>query len=138
MVLQGYGVTIDLVGSTFISKSGVTSTTFKTVPDQPFSSFALTLPTGKYSALTALGNVCTEKLSMPTEFIGQNGMEIHQSTPISVTGCKQTKTLTRAQKLKAALKACHRDKNKGKRQSCEKAAKKKFGPLKKAKKGRKK
>jgi hypothetical protein len=88
MVLQGYGVTIDLVGATFISKSGVTSTTFKTVPDQPFSSFTLTLPTGKYSALTALGNVCTEKLAMPTEFIAQNGAEIHQTTPISVTGCK--------------------------------------------------
>src|SRR5277367_4304330 len=77
MVLQGYGITIDLVGTTFISKSGITSTTFKTVPDQPFSSFALTLPTGKYSALTALGNVCTEKLSMPTEFIAQNGAQIH-------------------------------------------------------------
>ena len=37
IVLQGYGVTIDLVGSTFISKSGITSTTFKTVPDQPVS-----------------------------------------------------------------------------------------------------
>jgi hypothetical protein len=136
MVLQGYGVTIDLVGSTFISKSGVTSTTFKTVPDQPFSSFALTLPTGKYSALTALGNVCTEKLSMPTEFVGQNGMEIHQSTPISVTGCKQTKTLTRAQKLKAALAACRKqDKhNKGKRETCEKAARRKYGAVKSKKK----
>jgi hypothetical protein len=87
MVLQGYGITIDLVGSTFISKSGVTSTTFKTVPDQPFSSFALTLPTGKFSALTALGNVCAEKLSMPTEFVGQNGAEIHETTSIGVTGC---------------------------------------------------
>ena len=29
MVLQGYGVTVDLVGTTFISKSGITSTTFK-------------------------------------------------------------------------------------------------------------
>jgi hypothetical protein len=133
MVLQGYGVTIDLVGSTFISKSGVTSTTFKTVPDQPFSSFALTLPTGKYSALTALGNVCTEKLTMPTEFVGQNGMEIHQSTPISVTGCKQTKTLTRAQKLKAALAACHKKSNKAKRMVCEKAARHKYGPVKRKK-----
>jgi hypothetical protein len=44
MVLQGYGVTIDLVGDTFISKSGVTSSTFKTVPDQPVGSFELTLP----------------------------------------------------------------------------------------------
>ena len=130
MVLQGYGVTIDLVGTTFISKAGVTSTTFKTVPDQPFSSFALTLPTGKFSALTALGNVCAEKLTMPTEFIAQNGMEIHQITPIGVTGCK--KTLTRAQRLAAALKACHKKKG-SKRTSCEKAARKKFGPLKKGK-----
>jgi hypothetical protein len=58
MVLQGYGVTIDLVGATFISKSGITSTTFKTVPDQPFSSFELTLPEGPYSALAANGNLC--------------------------------------------------------------------------------
>ena len=58
MVLQGYGITIDLVGTTFISKSGITSTTFKAVPDQPFSSFELTLPEGKYSALAANGNLC--------------------------------------------------------------------------------
>jgi hypothetical protein len=57
MVLQGDGVTIDLVGATFISKSGITSTTFKTVPDQPFSTFELTLPEGKYSALAANGNL---------------------------------------------------------------------------------
>jgi hypothetical protein len=134
MVLQGYGVTIDLVGTTFISKSGVTSTTFKTVPDQPFNSFALTLPTGKYSALTALGNVCAEKLSMPTEFIAQNGAEIHQTTPIGVTGCG--KTLTRSQELKAALKACRKkDKHdKAKRQVCDQLAHRKFGPLKKSKK----
>jgi hypothetical protein len=133
MVLQGYGVTVDLVGTTFISKSGVTSTTFKTVPDQPFSSFTLTLPTGKYSALTALGNVCTEKLSMPTEFIAQNGMEIHQATPIAVTGC--AKTLTRPEKLKAALKSCRKqDKhNTRKRETCERAARKKYGSARNAK-----
>jgi hypothetical protein len=58
IVLQGYGVTIDLVGTTFISKAGITSTTFKTVPDQPVGSFELTLPEGKYSALAANGNLC--------------------------------------------------------------------------------
>jgi hypothetical protein len=57
-VLQGDGVTIDLTGATFISKAGITSSTFKTVPDQPFSSFELTLPTGKFSALAAITNVC--------------------------------------------------------------------------------
>jgi hypothetical protein len=66
MVLQGYGVTVDLVGTTFISKSGVTSTTFKTVPDVPFSTFELTLPEGKYSALAANGNLCAETKTVTT------------------------------------------------------------------------
>jgi hypothetical protein len=87
IVLQGYGVKVILVGATFISKSGITSTTFKTVPDQPFSSFELTLPEGKYSALAANGNLCNSKLAMPNEFIAQNGAEIHEDTTISVTGC---------------------------------------------------
>jgi hypothetical protein len=58
LVLQGDGVTIDLTGETFISKTGITSSTFKTVPDQPFSTFELNLPTGKFSALAAITNVC--------------------------------------------------------------------------------
>jgi hypothetical protein len=87
VVLQGDNVTIDLVGATFISKAGVTSTTFKAVPDQPFSSFELTLPQGKFSALASTGNLCTEKLIMPTAFTAQNGAEIHQNTPIGVEGC---------------------------------------------------
>jgi hypothetical protein len=88
MVLQGYGVTIDFVGTTFISKAGITSSTFKTVPDQPVGSFELTLPEGPFSALAANGNLCASKLAMPTEFLAQNGAVIHQSTPISVSGCK--------------------------------------------------
>ena len=91
VVLQGYGVTIDLVGDTFISK-GVTSSTFKTVPDAPVGSFELNLPAGPYSALTATGNLCTAKsLTMPTEFVAQNGAESHQNTKIAVTGCGKTK-----------------------------------------------
>jgi hypothetical protein len=135
MVLQGYNVKIILVGSTFISKAGITSTTFKTVPDQPFSTFELTLPQGKYSALAANGNLCGQKLTMPTEFKAQNGAVIHQSTPISVAGCAKKKTLTRAQKLKAALRTCHKKKG-AKRTACEKAAQKRFGPVKQ--KGKKK
>jgi hypothetical protein len=98
MVLQGYGVTIDLVGSTFISKAGITSSTFKTVPDQPIGSFELTLPEGKYSALAANGNLCKSKLKMPTEFLAQNGAVIHQSTKISVTGCGKGKKATKKHK----------------------------------------
>jgi hypothetical protein len=130
IVLQGYGVTLDLVGTTFISKAGITSSTFKTVPDAPVGSFELTLPQGKYSALTALGNLCTSKLTMPTEFLAQNGAILHQSTPVSVNGCPKKKTLSRAQKLAAALKVCHKDKNHAKRAKCEKAARHKYGPVK--------
>jgi hypothetical protein len=137
MVLQGYGVTVDLVGTTFISKAGVTSTTFKTVPDVPFSTFELTLPEGKYSALAANGNLCSDagKLKMPTEFIGQNGAPLTETTAISVAGCAKVKALTRAQKLQKALKACRsKDRKQAKRAKCEKAARKQFGPVKKAKK----
>jgi hypothetical protein len=61
IVLQGYGVTIDLHGETYISKAGITSSTYRTVPDQPVTSFELTLPEGPYSALAAYGNLCEPK-----------------------------------------------------------------------------
>jgi hypothetical protein len=97
MVLQGYGVTIDLVGTTFISKSGITSTTFKTVPDQPFSTFELVLPQGPYSALAANGNLCTEQssLKLPVEFHSQaGGAPLKQDPSVAVTGCKPAITVT--------------------------------------------
>jgi hypothetical protein len=87
IVLQGYGVTVHLVGDTFISKAGITSSTFKTVPDVPVGSFELNLPAGPYSALTANGNLCRKKLLMPTEFVGQNGATIKTSTTVAVGGC---------------------------------------------------
>jgi hypothetical protein len=87
-VLQGYGVHIDVVSTTFISKAGITSATLKTVPDAPFTSFELTFPEGKFSALAANANLCKSKLAIPTAFVAQNGAEIRESTPISVTGCK--------------------------------------------------
>jgi hypothetical protein len=90
VVLQGDGVRVDLRGTTFISK-GITSSTFKTVPDVPVKTFELYLPEGPYSALAANGNLCKaqSKLRMPTEFVAQNGLAIHQSTKIAVTGCKK-------------------------------------------------
>jgi hypothetical protein len=122
LVLQGYGITIDLVGDTFISKAGITSSTFAHVPDAPVRSFELTLPEGKYSALAANGNLCkptktvtvkkkvtvkvhgrkrtvtrsvkqtvAEPLTMPTEFVAQNGAELKQDTHIEVTGCPKAK-----------------------------------------------
>jgi hypothetical protein len=58
IVLKGYGVTVDLVGTTFINRKGITSTTFKSTPDVPFDTFELKLPQGPYSALTANTNLC--------------------------------------------------------------------------------
>jgi hypothetical protein len=129
MLLQGDGVTVELVGTTFISKAGITSSTFKTVPDVPFSTFTLTLPQGKFSALAANGNLCASKLAMPTEFLAQNGLKINQTTKIAVTGCAKKKALTRTQKLAAALKACQK-KAKGKRASCQAVARKRYATVK--------
>jgi hypothetical protein len=58
LVLQGDGVTVDIVGTTYISHTGITSTTFKAVPDDPFSTFELVLPKGKFSALATNTNIC--------------------------------------------------------------------------------
>jgi hypothetical protein len=131
IVLKGYGITVDLVGSTQI-KNGVTTTTFKAPPDVPFSSFELTLPQGQFSALTANAKLCQSKLVMPTEFVGQNGAEIRRNTNIAVTGC--AKALTRPQKLARALRACHKRKKHTARASCEQQARKQFGAKKKHKK----
>jgi hypothetical protein len=87
IALHGYALTVDLHGETFISKEGVTSTTFNTVPDVPIGSFELILPAGPDSALAANGDLCASKLVMPTTFTAQNGARIQQSTPISVQGC---------------------------------------------------
>jgi hypothetical protein len=99
IVLQGEGITVDLVGDTFISKAGITSSTFPAVPDVPVSSFELTLPQGPYSALAANAPLCAQPLSMPTEFTGQNGAVLKQDTPIEVDGCSNTISVS-AKKIK--------------------------------------
>jgi hypothetical protein len=109
IVLSGYGTTIQLRAETFINKAGITSSTFRTVPDAPVGSFELTLPQGKYSALAANGNLCKSTLKMPTAFTAQNGAVIHKNTPISVTGCPKAKA-KRAHKAGKRHKTAHRAK----------------------------
>ncbi len=140
MVLQGYGVTVELVGETHIT-GNVTSTTFHTIPDVPFSTFELTLPEGPYSALTTESDLCATTrsvlvkkkvavkvhgrrrtvtrtvreqkpatLQMPVEFNAQNGAAVHQTTNVSVTGCPKA-----AAARKAAKKHKQRNQKGGKR-----------------------
>ncbi len=88
VVLQGDGVTIELVGNTFINKQSVTSSTFASVPDVPVSRFDLVLPAGPHSALSGYGNMCSKPLYMPTRITGQNGAVETQRTTVKVEGCK--------------------------------------------------
>jgi hypothetical protein len=146
-VLQGEGITLILDGQTNIKK-GITSSTFNSVPDAPVTSFETTLPEGPHSALTAnvapskKFSLCGAKLVMPTTITGQNGVVIKQETKIPVTGCKGGPVkLTRAQKLAKALKSCRKQfkRSHAKRSSCEKKARKQYGPKKaKGKSGKKK
>jgi hypothetical protein len=89
-VLQGDGVTLEVVGRVNIRK-GVTSSTFESVPDAPIEGFKVVLPEGPHSALGAIGDLCKSKLTMPTTLVGQNGAELHQSTRIAMTGCPKAK-----------------------------------------------
>ena len=86
MVLQGEGVTLVLDGHTQI-KQGVTYSHFETVPDAPFTSFEFSSPQGELALFTANGDLCDQKLTMPTELTGQNGAVLTQSTHIEVEGC---------------------------------------------------
>jgi hypothetical protein len=106
IVLQGYGITIDLVGETFISRAGITSATFASTPDVPFENIEVTIPSGPYSEFAAVlppkakGNMCGQKLLMPTRFVAQNGLEIHQNTPIAITGCPKPHKAKKAKKAR--------------------------------------
>jgi hypothetical protein len=115
LLLQGEGISLDLVGNTQI-KNGITYSRFDTVPDAPVSSFDLELPQGPHSILTATGSLCqrtvkTRKrvtvrvhgrllhrtrtsttqapatLTMPTTITAQNGAVLNQNTKIAVAGC---------------------------------------------------
>jgi hypothetical protein len=97
MDLRGDGVHVELVGNTLI-RNGVTSATFPNTPDVPFENIEVTLPTGEYSEFGAnlpheSLDFCGQKLTVPTELRAQNGLEIHQNTPVAVNGCPSTISL---------------------------------------------
>ncbi len=108
-ILQGEGVTVDLVGSIDI-KHNITSSTFAAIPDAPIASFALTLPEGPHSGLAAVvpakakGNLCGQSLTMPFTITGQNGAVVKQTVKIAVTGCPRAKKKAKARKPKGKRK----------------------------------
>jgi hypothetical protein len=110
IVLQGQGVTIELVGNTDIKK-GITYSRFETVPDAPVSTFELKLPEGPHSVLAAVlpakanGSMCGQKLTMPTTITGQNGTIVKQNTKIAVTGCPEAKKAKKARKGRTSNRA---------------------------------
>jgi hypothetical protein len=130
LVLQADGVTVDLHGETSINAAGVTSSTFRTIPDVPVEAFELNLPEASNSALAANGKLCqtvtvakrvkvhvhghvrtvTRKvkkqlgLVMPTALTAHNGAVIHQNTPISITGCPPIRRKAGARKARRAAR----------------------------------
>jgi hypothetical protein len=135
LVLQGEGVTIILDGKTDI-KGGLTYSRFEAVPDAPISHFEAILPEGPHSILTtdipasAKSSLCGRSLTIPTIITAQNGKQLKQNTKVTVTGCKATKPLTRAQQLARARKQCKRHKHRKVRAGCERQARKRYGPRK--------
>jgi hypothetical protein len=119
LVLKGYGLTIELHGNTFINGStGVTSATFKALPDVPFESIEVNLPAGEYSEFganlpaKAHFDFCGQKLTMPTFFKASNGAQIKQNTTVAISGCpkatkKKTKKKHKAKGRKTAHKSTH-------------------------------
>lgn len=89
IVLQGDGVKVILVGQTYISSKGITSSTFASLPDVPFSLAEASLHNGPYSALTALGDLCATTTTT-----------IHRKTTIRVRrhGHSHVETVTRTVK----------------------------------------
>jgi hypothetical protein len=119
VILQGDGVRLDLTGSINIAKD-ITSSTFANVPDAPVTSFELILPEGSHSALATnlpakdKGDLCGTTLTMPTTLTGQNGLQVKQSTKITVGGCPKSKPKKKIKPKKRAGKASRHDGGGGK------------------------
>ena len=141
-VLQGEGVTLVLDGQT--RSRTASPTAISKPPRRPLHNLRNRTTGGPARDLGANVpekedfNLCKANLQMGTEITAQNGAVIKQTTSIVPTGCAKVAALTKAQLLAKALKACKSKykKNKKKRQTCEKAARKKYA-AKTAKKAKK-
>jgi hypothetical protein len=91
LVLHGpNGIEVVLVGHTNISKTGITTSNFESLPDVPISGVQVSLPQGPRSVLTGLtanASLCGKKLLAPTTIVAQSGARITRNTPLVLTGC---------------------------------------------------
>jgi hypothetical protein len=117
ILLSGDNVNVRLTGETFINgKTGVTSATFPANPDVPFESIEVTLPSGEYSEFGANlpgkdhDDFCGQTLKMPTAFQAQNGLEIHQQTPVTIAGCPKAKKANKHSKANSKGKSKNKSK----------------------------
>jgi hypothetical protein len=96
-VLQGEGVTVDVIGQTII-KHGVISAAFRALPDVPISTLGVVLGVGPHSLLaanlptTARRSMCGQRLAMPVAITGQNGAIVKRTVEIAVSGCPRHKS----------------------------------------------
>jgi hypothetical protein len=104
LVLRGDGVEVVLVGHTHVSRTGVTTSKFETLPDVPFSSALVSLPVGPHSVLAATAPLCASKLVAPTTLLAQSAAKITSQTKISVTGCGVSVLSQRTSGTRATLK----------------------------------
>jgi hypothetical protein len=94
LVLQGEGVTVDVVGQTIV-KHGVIAVAFRALPDVPIATLGVVLSVGSHSLLAAnlptaaKRSMCGQKLTMPVAITGQNGALVKRTVAIAVSGCRR-------------------------------------------------
>jgi hypothetical protein len=99
LALRSEGVLIEVIGQTRVH-DGFESASFNAIPDVPFSELDVIFDTGPHSLLTAdlpataHGDMCSGRLSMPTQITARNGAVVKQSTIIEVSGCARKRRAT--------------------------------------------
>jgi hypothetical protein len=85
--LREQNIVVDVSGTLTISKSGVASVAFQSVPDAPISSLSLDFPRGPHSLLGVNGSLCAKALRLPFALTGQNGDQVKRVARLKASAC---------------------------------------------------